>query len=536
MRRSASTRSRCCRRGCSQAAPNRRSSTASSVSSRNRANATENRLARMKNQAQLVAYVDRLSGGTFRQLQHLLDGPLQGLFGGVHVLPFFHPIDGADAGFDPIDHTRVDPRLGTWDDVAALAAGTEVMADVIVNHVSSRSPQFKDFDQRGAASPYAGMFLTYDRVFGGGARESDLLALHTPRPHPPFTKYRTAHGDDVMLWTTFTSEQIDIDVHHPEGRRYLESVLDRFHAAGVSAIRLDAVGFAVKTAGTSCFMIPETFALIADITAQAHARGMDVLVEVHGHHQDQIDVARRVDWVYDFALPPLVLHALYARDVAHLCRWLAIRPRNAVTVLDTHDGIGVQDVDADPRRPGPGLLPPQDIHALVAAIHERSRGESRHASGTAAANVDVHQINCTFYDALGRRDDEYLVARAIQCFVPGIPQVYYVGLLAGSNDMELLRRTGVGRDINRHYYVDDEVARALERPVVRALCDLLRFRSSHPSFGGTSHVSSPAPDQLVLEWRNGSDWSRLDVDLGRMRAEIGGTGAGGPSATPVWTT
>jgi sucrose phosphorylase len=490
----------------------------------------------MKNQAQLIAYVDRLSGGMFGDLQQLLAGPLKGLFGGVHVLPFFHPIDGADAGFDPIDHAHVDPRLGTWDDVAALAAETEVMADLIVNHVSSRSPQFTDFDQRGASSPYAGMFLTYDRVFGAGARESDLLALHTPRPHPPFTKYRTAHGDDVLLWTTFTRDQVDIDVHHPEGRRYLESVLDRFHAAAIRAIRLDAIGFAVKKPGTSCFMIPETFTLIADITAQAHARGMDVLVEVHGHYQDQIDVARRVDWVYDFALPPLVLHALYTRDVAHLYRWLQIRPRNAVTVLDTHDGIGVQDVDADPRRPGPGLLPPHDVHALVATIHDRSRGESRQASGAAAGNVDVYQINCTFYDALGQRDDEYLVARAIQCFVPGIPQIYYVGLLAGANDMDLLRRTGVGRDINRHYYVDDEVARGLERAVVQALCDLLRFRSSHPSFGGTPHVSSPAPDRLVLEWRNDSDWSRLDVDLGRMHASIAATPAGGPAATLVWAT
>jgi sucrose phosphorylase len=490
----------------------------------------------MKNQAQLIAYVDRLSGGAFRQLQHLLEGPFDGLFGGVHVLPFFHPIDGADAGFDPIDHTQVDPRLGTWDDVAALAAETEVMADMIVNHVSSHSPQFSDFDQRGAASPYAGMFLTYDRVFGAGARESDLLALHTPRPHPPFTKYRTAHGADVLLWTTFTSEQIDIDVNHPEGRRYLAGVLDRFHAAGIRAIRLDAIGFAVKRAGTSCFMIPETFALIADITAQARARGIEVLVEVHGHHQDQIEVARHVDWVYDFALPPLVLHTLFARDAMPLCRWLRIRPHNAVTVLDTHDGIGVADVDVDPRRPGPGLLPPQDIQALVETIHERSRGESRQASGTAAGNVDVHQINCTFYDAVGRRDDEYLVARAIQCFVPGIPQIYYVGLLAGGNDMALLRRTGVGRDINRHYYVDEEVSRALERPVVEALCRLLRFRNSHPSCGGTSHVSSPAPDQLVLEWRNGSDWSRLDVDLGRMQASIVATRIGDPSATLVWTT
>jgi sucrose phosphorylase len=113
----------------------------------------------MKNQAQLIAYVDRCSGGTFRDLRRLLAGPLAGAFGGVHVLPFFHPIDGADAGFDPIDHTQVDPRLGTWDDVAALAAQVDVMADVIVNHVSSGSPRFLDYDQRGEASPYAGLFL-----------------------------------------------------------------------------------------------------------------------------------------------------------------------------------------------------------------------------------------------------------------------------------------------------------------------------------------------------------------------------------------
>ena len=97
----------------------------------------------MKNQAQLIAYVDRLSGGTFHDLERLLDGPLAGAFGGVHVLPFFHPIDGADAGFDPIDHTQVDPRLGTWDDVATLAERVDVMADVIVNHISRHSPAIR---------------------------------------------------------------------------------------------------------------------------------------------------------------------------------------------------------------------------------------------------------------------------------------------------------------------------------------------------------------------------------------------------------
>ena len=475
----------------------------------------------MKNQAHLIAYVDRFPGGTIRDLQHLLEGPLDGACAGVHLLPFFHPIDGADAGFDPIDHTQVDPRLGTWDDVAALAAKTAVMADVIVNHVSRHSPQFIDYDQRGADSPFAGMFLTYRRVFPHGARESDLVELNTIRPSLPFTAHETARGETILLWTTFTSDQIDIDVSHAEGQRYLSGILDRLHGAGIRAIRLDAVGFAAKKAGTSCFMIPETFAFIAGLTAQAHALGIEVLVEVHGHYQDQIDVARQVDWVYDFALPPLVLHTLYTRNAEALKHWLEIRPRNAITVLDTHDGIGVADVDAARGANGaPGLLTHDEIDTVVNTIHQRSRGESRIASGTAARNVDASQINCTFYDALGRRDAEYLAARAIQCFVPGIPQVYYVGLLAGGNDIELLRRTGVGRDINRHYYTADELRRELTRPVVQSLLALLRIRNTHPAFQGTFAALESAGDSTALVWTNSEAFARLDVNLTAMCASI----------------
>ena len=485
----------------------------------------------MKNEAQLIAYADRLPGGRFRDLQRLLEGPFAGAFGGVHVLPFFHPIDGADAGFDPIDHTQVDSRLGTWDDVAVLAAHTDVMADVIVNHMSRHSPQFLDYEARGDASPYAGLFLTFDRVFPHGARVSDLAALHTPRPSLPFTKHESARGGQVLLWTTFTSDQIDIDVQHPEGQRYLAAVLTRLHGAGIRAIRLDAVGYAIKKAGTSCFMIPETCAFIADFTAQARALRMDVLVEVHGHYQEQIDVARQVDWVYDFALPPLVLHTLFTRDVSRLMHWLEIRPRNAVTVLDTHDGIGVRDVDGDRGRNAPGLLERHHIASLVDTIHERSGGESRHASGSAASNVDTSQINCTFYDALGRRDDEYLIARAIQCFVPGVPQVYYVGLLAGGNDIELLRRTGVGRDINRHYYTASELEEQLKRPVVLSLLELLRLRNAHPAFQGTFHAAASAADHMVLVWTHGAAFARLEINLTDMHGVItcsaDGTGADG---------
>jgi sucrose phosphorylase len=481
----------------------------------------------MNNQAQLIAYVDRLPGGTVRHLQQLLEGPLAGLFGGVHVLPFFHRIDGADAGFDPIDHTQVDARLGTWDDVAALAARFDVMADLIVNHVSRQSPQFQDFDQRGDDSPYAGMFLTYSRVFPHGARESDLGTLRTIRPGLPFTKHLSPDGRQLVLWTTFTGEQIDIDVQHPEGRRYLATVLSRLHASGVRAIRLDAVGFAIKRAGTSCFMIPETFAFIADMTAQAHALGIGVLVEVHGHYHDQLEIAPQVDWVYDFALPPLTLHTIYTGDRQALTRWLEMRPHNIVAVLDTHDGIGVVDAA--------GLLEPQEIGALVETIHERSGGGSRLASGSAAGNVDTSQINCTFYDALGRRDGEYLVARAIQCCVPGIPQIYYVGLLAGGNDIDLLRRTGAGRDINRHYYDSAEVSEAISRPVVQSLLALLRVRNTHPAFGGTFTIEPSPADRLVLRWTTDGEWLRLDADLSRMCARIT-CGRGASSGVRAWSS
>ena len=474
----------------------------------------------MKNQAQLIAYVDRLSGGTFRDLQRLLDGPLTGAFGGVHVLPFFHPIDGADAGFDPVDHTLVDPRLGTWEDVAALAERVDVMADVIVNHMSRHSPQFADWDRRGDDSPYAGMFLTYSRVFPRGASQADLVALSTPRPTLPFTSHTNARGEPVLLWTTFTSDQIDIDVRDPAGRRYLTDVLTRLHAAKVRAIRLDAIGYAIKQAGTSCFMLPETRAFIDDITAQAHALEMDVLVEVHGHYQTQIDVARHVDWVYDFALPALVLHALCTCDARPLRRWIEVRPDNAITVLDTHDGIGVADVGADRNGRAPGLLPQDAIDALIEMIHVRSRDESRLASGSAARNVDASQINCTFYDALGRRDTEHLVARAIQCFLPGIPQIYYVGLLAGTNDLDLLRRTGAGRDVNRHYYTSAELQGALAQPVVQSLLSLLRIRNTHAAFQGEFRVQADDATRLALAWEHGAASARLDVDLAKMQAVV----------------
>jgi sucrose phosphorylase len=261
---------------------------------------------------------------------------------------------------------------------------------------------------------------------------------------------------------------------------------------------------------------------------QAHARGASVLVEVHGHHTQQIDIARTVDLVYDFALPPLVLHALTARDLAPLDHWLRIRPANAVTVLDTHDGIGIVDVGLSDLRPGePGLLEPDQIHALVEAIHANSDGTSRLATGAAASNLDLYQVNCTFYDALGRDDRRYVLARLLQLFVPGIPQVYYVGLLAGTNDMELLERSGVGRDVNRRHYSADEVERDLARPAVQAQLEALRVRSAHGAFAGTFSWEIEGT-RARLVWTSGDERAGLELDVADASFSMTVTSHAGP--------
>jgi sucrose phosphorylase len=482
----------------------------------------------MKNAVQLICYVDRL-GSTLPGLRELLSGPFAGLFGGVHLLPFFHPIDGADAGFDPVDHTQVDARLGTWQDVHRLAQDFDVMADVIVNHISCRSPQFRDYLARGDSSPHAGMFLTLDSVFPRGATQKDLLAIYRPRPGLPFTPMTLADGGRRLMWTTFTSEQIDIDVAHPEGIRYLDDILGILARNGVRLIRLDAVGYAVKRAGSSCFMTEETFDFIRGFSARAHALGLQVLVEIHSHHQLQIEIASEVDWVYDFALPPLLLHAFISGTAEELKNWIAIRPLNCLTVLDTHDGIGVIDIGADVGSPAAreGLVSEAGIDRLVNQIHASSRGESLRATGAAASNLDLYQVNCTFYDAMGRDDLRYLLARAIQFFLPGIPQVYYVGLLAGRNDMQLLERTHVGRDINRHYYTSTEIEEAMQRPVVCDLLELIRLRNTHAAFQGTFALQPSAHDTLDMHWSNGAAFARLRVNL-RSGDHLLETSAGTP--------
>ncbi|MGB4944484.1 MAG: sucrose phosphorylase, partial [Trichococcus flocculiformis] len=233
--------------------------------------------------------------------------------------------------------------------------------------------------------------------------------------------------------------------------------------------------------------------------------GVTVLPEIHEHYTIQQKIAEKGFPVYDFALPMLVLHALYSGKAEKLLHWLEICPRDQFTTLDTHDGIGVVDVK--------DLLTQEEVDFAVEALYEKGANLKRIYSSEAYNNLDIYQINCTYYSALGNNDAAYLLARAIQCFTPGIPQIYYVGLLAGENDLELLENSKEGRNINRHYYSLDEIGQEIERPVVKDLFRLLAFRNTAKAFDGDLKITMIDEGAFTLTWATAEESASLTVDL-----------------------
>ena len=450
----------------------------------------------------ILVYAERV-GGKLGEIEKLLKGALKD-FEGIHVLPFFHPYDGDDAGFDPIDHKIVDPRLGDWTDFKRISETHELTADLIVNHSSYLSPEFLDWQEKGDKSEYNGLFLTFDVVFPNGGTEDGITSFYRPRPGLPFTAYEV-DGRRRLVWTTFMPSQVDIDIKHPAGQKYLRNVLEALKSGGVKVVRLDAVGYAVKTPGTDSFMTPETLKFVEEITELIHSYDMRVLVEVHAHYTQQLDIAPLVDLIYDFQTAPLLLHSFFTGTVDKLDLWFSKRPTNCLNVLDTHDGYGV--IDAGPINGRPGLITQDDMAFIFQKAEENTHGHSAIASVVPQWFTLPHQINATLPNILAN-DTAYVISRAVQFFLPGEPQVYYVGLFNGMDDRELFEKSQQGRDVNRHNYTVAEIETSLKQPVTRAIIALARLRK-HNAFNGEFSYAQTGHDSMTLAWANGEDAVRL---------------------------
>lgn len=469
---------------------------------------------------QLMTYPDSLGGG-LAALDTLLRGQLEGLFGGVHILPPF-PSSG-DRGFAPLTYAEIDPRFGTWADVERLAQGHDVLLDLMINHLSRRSVEFEDFQAHGRRSRYADLFITVDKVWPDADPPADEVArIFLRKPDSPFSAVTIEDTGEVeQVWTSFGSkdwsEQIDLDVTSATTRALITDWLRSFAARGVRIVRLDAVGYVIKKAGTSCFMVePEIYAFLDWIVGVAEALDLVVLPEVHDRYATHERLASHGYWTYDFVLPGLLLHALKTGSAARLCDHLARSPERQFTMLDCHDGIPVRpDLD--------GILEPPEMLRLADLVQRRG-GNVNHILSEAHLDgeVDVHQLNCTYYSALDGDDDRYVAARAIQLFAPGVPQIYYVGLLAGENDHRAVEDSGEGRSINRHDFTTAEIDAAIRRPVVRRVLDLVRLRNTHPAFAGRFDVATTDATTMRLAWRHGDDTCELEVDLRSGRTVISG--------------
>ena len=473
----------------------------------------------IKNQVQLITYPDSL-GGDLKTLNSVLLKHFADICsGGIHILPPF-PSSG-DRGFAPLTYLEIEPAFGDWEDIRRIGEHFNVLLDLMVNHISRQSPFFQDFLKKGEKSEYADLFIPLEKIWPDGKPVAEDVAKMFLRRTEPYSDYTIEEtGEAVTVWTTFgktdPSEQIDMDVNSAIMRKLLRDFLENFSKNNVKIVRLDAVGYVVKKLGTSCFFVePEIYHFLDWITELAHSFGIELLPEVHAHYTTQFKLAEQGHWIYDFILPYTVLDTLINRNSAKLREYLKIRPKKQFTTLDCHDGVPVKPDMND-------LVDTKDAREVVDTCVERGSNLSliyseQHKDPD---GFDVHQIRGTYYSMLGCDDDAYLAARAIQFFAPGIPQVYYVGLLAGENDEENIKKTGDGREINRHNFSVEEIEESLKKPVVQRLLKLIRFRNSYAAFQGSFEVVDSSDSQIILTWTHEKAFCRLNLDLNCYSSRI----------------
>ncbi|MGM0378979.1 MAG: sucrose phosphorylase [Bacillota bacterium] len=460
---------------------------------------------KVKNEVMLITYPDSL-GNDLKDLRYVMDEFLDDYISGIHILPFYP--SSADRGFAPKTYEEVDSKFGNWKDLEKLSKKYYLMYDFMLNHISRSSKYFQDYLKNKNNSEYSDFFIKYSEFWENcEPTEKQVDKIYKRKPRAPYILAEFEDGTSEKIWCTFSEEQIDLDIRKEKTLEFVKETVKNLCNKGASVLRIDAFAYVTKKADTNCFFIePETWDILNYIKDIANKYDTILLPEIHEHYSIQKKISNKGFWVYDFALPMLVLYTLYGKDNRPLINWLKKAPKKQFTTLDTHDGIGVVDVK--------DLMTDKQIGFTKDSLYENGANVKRVYNSEAYDNLDVYQLNCTYYSALGDNDKAYLLARAIQFFSPGIPQVYYVGLLAGKNDIDLLEETKVGRNINRHFYSIDEVEKNIkERKVVKDLLKLIKFRNDSLAFNGEMKINDTEQNILDVLWQNDDHFARLIADL-----------------------
>ncbi|MCE1969112.1 sugar phosphorylase [Enterobacter cloacae] len=380
-------------------------------------------------------------------------------FSHVHLLPFYPW--SSDDGFSVIDYHDVAPETGTWRDVAELKQFTSLMFDFVCNHMSAKSQWFAHYL---AQKPgYEDFFISVDP-------QTDLSAVTRPRALPLLTPFTLDDGSVRYLWTTFSDDQVDLNFASPQVLIAMVDVLLHYLVEGARYIRLDAVGFMWKIPGTRCIHLEQTHRLIQLFRAitDAVAPGTVIITETNVPHNDNVsyfgDGENEAQMVYQFSLPPLVLHAVHRQDVRALCQWassleLPSKQTTWFNFLASHDGIGL-----NPLR---GILPESEILSLVETLQQE--GALVNWKNNPDGTRSPYEINVTYLDALSYQDCEdslriarFILAHAVLLSFPGVPAIYIQSIIGSRNDYDGVERLGYNRAINRKKYCAGEIDGELE--------------------------------------------------------------------------
>ena len=447
----------------------------------------------------LITYADTIQAAGVKPLHALNDVVVEHIgdvITHIHLLPFFPWT--SDDGFGVVDHRTVNPAVGSWDDVHLLRRHHDLAFDFVANHTSASSPWFRGW--LAGLPGRDGFYIEKDEH----PDVSQVVRPHTP---PLFHDYEAPDGTVKSAWTTFGADQVDVNVANPAVLVELTEVLLGYLAHGATTVRLDAIGYLVKQSGTSCIHLPGTHAVVKLWRLLVdHARpGARLLTETNVPHADNIaylgNGSDEAHMVYQFALPPLVLHSFVAGDTRALSAWAAtVGPVSETATwfnfLASHDGIGI--------RPTEGLLSEAERQALADRV--LAHGGQVSLADQPDGSTSVYELNVSYLDALctpqEAEDDETFARKAVAAHnillsVVGVPAIYIHSLLGSRSDLRAVEETGIARRINRAVLdaveLGDELAAGgRRRMVLDGITGLLRKRRDVPAF-------TPSADQEVLD-------------------------------------
>jgi sucrose phosphorylase len=436
----------------------------------------------------LITYGDtlrRMGEAPLHTLHQFLNTRVKRAISTAHILPFY-PFS-SDDGFSVTDYYAVNPELGGWEDVASLGADFRLMFDAVINHMSAQSRWFQSYlaDEPG----YRGLFVA-------ASPDQDLSHVTRPRTSPLLTPFRKANGEIAHVWTTFSADQVDLNYQNPDTLLRILEVLLFYVKQGASVVRLDAIAYAWKAVGTSCIHLPQAHALVQILRAVLDQVAPQVILitETNVPHAENIsyfgDGYNEAQMVYNFTLPPLLLHTMLSGNARQLSEWANTlsAPSERTTFFNftaSHDGIGVRPVE--------GILSLAELRGIMSAVEERGGRVSYRSNPDGSRSP--YELNVTYVDALADpslpRELQikcFLCSQAVMLALAGVPAIYIHSLLGSHNEIAGMEQSGQNRRINRAKLDAEQVESELENSnslratVFYPYLHTIRTRIQHSAF------------------------------------------------------